>query len=128
MREALLTPRPMPSRLVPIAGAGLVLALALPIFALAGWDLRAWAVASLLWIGNQTLGFLLRRLRTGAGNLAASGVVAFGMMFRAIAVGIVLFAVAVSDGPLALAAAALYVLAYTLELTLSLLSYFGATP
>jgi hypothetical protein len=40
----------------------------------------------------------------------------------------VLFAVAVSDAPLALAAAALYVLAYTLELALSLLSYFGATP
>ena len=128
MREALLTPRPLPSRLVPIAGAALVLALALPIFALAGWDLRAWTIATLLWIGNQTLGFLLRRLRTGAGNLAASGVVAFGMMFRAIAVAIVLFAVAAGDGMLALAAAALYVLAYTLELALSLLSYFGATP
>ena len=128
MREALLTPRPLPSRLVPIAGGALVLALALPIFALAGWDLRAWGVAALLWIGNQSVGFLLRRLRTGAGNLAASSVVAFGMMFRAIVVGIVLFAVAAGDGALALAAAAVYALAYSLELGLSLLSYFGATP
>jgi len=128
MREALLTPRPLPSRLVPIAGGGLVLALALPIFAIVGWDLRAWAVAAVLWIGNQAISFLLRRFRTGAGNLAASGVVAFGMMFRAIVVGIVLFAVAAGDGALALAAAAVYVLAYSLELALSLLSYFGATP
>ena len=128
MREALLTPRPLPSRVVPIAAGALVLALALPIFAIVGWDLRAWAVAAVLWIGNQAIGFLLRRFRTGAGNLAASGVVAFGMMFRAIVVGIVLFAVAAGDGALALAAAAVYVLAYSLELALSLLSYFGATP
>jgi hypothetical protein len=128
MREAMLTPRPLPSRLVPISAGALVLALALPIFVLVGWDLRAWGVAAILWIGNQAVGALLRRFRTGAGNLAASGVVAFGMMFRAIIVGIVLFAVAVGDGPLALAAAAVYVLAYSIELALSLLSYFGATP
>ena len=128
MREAMLTPRPLPSRAVPIAGGAVVLALALPIFALVGWDLRAWAVAAILWTGNQAIGALLRRFRTGAGNLAASSVVAFGMMFRAIVVGIVLFAVAAGDGTLALTAAAVYVLAYSLELALSLLSYFGATP
>jgi hypothetical protein len=128
MREAMLTPRPLPGRLVPISAGALVLALALPIFALVGWDLRAWALATILWIGNQAVGGLLRRFRTGAGNLAASGVVAFGMMFRTIAVGIVLFAVAVGDGTLALTAAVLYALAYTAELGLSLLSYFGATP
>ena len=49
---------------------------------------RAWAVATILWIGNQALGGLLRRFQR-AGNLAASGVVAFGMMFRAIVVGMV---------------------------------------
>ena len=128
MRAALATPRPLPARALPIAGGALVVALALPVFALAAWDLRAWALAAVLWTGNQALGLVLRRLRTGAGNLAASGVVAFGMMFRAIAVAIVLFAVAVGDGSLALGAAAVYALAYTLELALSLLSYFGATP
>ena len=128
MREALLTPRPLPSRLVPISAGALVLALALPIFAVVGWDLRAWALATILWIGNQAVGGLLRRLRTGADSVAASGVVAFGMMFRALVVGIVLFAVAVGDGALALTAALLYALAYTAELGLSLLSYFGGTP
>jgi len=128
MRPALATPRPLPRRAVPIAGGALVIAIALPIFALAGWDLRAWALAAVLWIGNQAVSAVLRRLRTGAANLAASGVVAFGMMFRAIAVALVLFAVAVGNDTLALGAAAVYVVAYTLELALSLLSYFGATP
>jgi hypothetical protein len=128
MRDTLLTPRPVPNRLIPILSGGLVLTLALPVFALAGWDLRGWALAALLWFGNQALGVLLRRLRTGAGNLAASGVVAFGMFFRAIAVAVVLFAVAVGDASLALSAAILYLLAYTAEFGLSLASYFGATP
>jgi hypothetical protein len=38
---------------------------------------------------------------------------------------VVLFAVAASDAHLALAAALLYALAYTLELGLSMVSYFG---
>ena len=128
MRASVATPRPVPGRLVPAVGALLVLLLALPVFAIAGWSLRAWALAAVLWAGNQTLGLLLRRLRTGAANLAASGVVAFGMFFRAVAVAIVLFAVAVGDAPLALAAALLYALAYTAELGLSIAAYFGATP
>jgi len=127
VREAVLTPRPVPKRLLPALGGALVIALALPIFALAGWRIAAWALAAVLWVGSQALALLLRRLRLG-GNLAASGVVAFGMMFRAIAVVIVLFAVAVGDGSLALAAALVYALAYTLELGLSLAAYFGATP
>ncbi len=128
MRDAVLTPRPVPSRLLPTLGSGLVIVLALPVFALAGWRIAAWALAAVLWTGSQALAFLLRRLRLGGSNLAASGVVAFGMMFRAIAVVLVLFAVAVGDASLALAAALVYALAYTLELGLSLASYFGATP
>jgi hypothetical protein len=110
---------------LPAAAAGLVVALALPIFLLAGWRLTGWALGAVLWAGSQTFGLLLARLRTGAGNLAASGVVAFGMMFRAIAVMVVVFAVAVSDASLGVAAALVYALAYTVELSLSLLTYFG---
>jgi hypothetical protein len=50
------------------------------------------------------------------------------MMFRAIAVMIVVLAVAVSDPNLGLAAALTYALAYTVELGLSLVSYFGNEP
>ena len=124
----LTTPRPVPNRVVPIvAGAGL-LVLALPIYLLLGWRLTGWALAAVLWVGGQTLGLLLARLRFGLGNLAASGVLAFGMMFRSIVVMVVLLVVAVNDGHLALSAALLYTAAYTLELGVSFVEYFGAEP
>ena len=39
----------------------------------------------MLWLGSQGLALLLSHLRLGLNHIAASGVVAFGMMFRAIA-------------------------------------------
>jgi hypothetical protein len=124
----LSTPRPVPNRLTPVAGSAAVLVLALPIFIVAGWRIAGWALAVVLWIAGQGLGLLLVRLRIGLGNLAASGVLAFGMMFRAIAVMVVLVVVAVSDAKLALAAALLYALAYTFELGVSVVSYFAGEP
>jgi hypothetical protein len=121
----LRTPRPVPSRLVPAAGAALVLALALPVYAVGGWRLAGWGLAAVLWLASELFGLLLGRLPFGAGNLARAGMVAFGMMFRAIAVMVILVAIAVSDARLALSAAVLYALAYTFELGLSLISYFG---
>src|SRR5947208_4198787 len=122
----LSTPRPVPNRIVPVvAGAGL-LALALPIYLLLGWRVQGWALAALLWVGGQGLALLLARLRLGLDNLAASGVLAFGMMFRSILVMIVLLVVAVNDGRLALSAALLYTAAYTLALGVSFVEYFSA--
>jgi hypothetical protein len=121
----LTTPRPVPNRIVPlVAGAGL-LALALPIYLLLGWRVEGWALAALLWVGGQGLALLLTRLRLGLDNLAASGVLAFGMMFRSIVVMVVLLVVAVDDGRLALSAALLYTAAYTLELGVSFVEYFS---
>ena len=108
-----------------LAGAA-VIALALPVFALAGWPLAGWALAAVLWIAAQALGALLARLAPGAGSVAASGVRGIGMMFRAVAVMVVVIAVAASDAELGVAAGLLYALAYTLELALSLLAYFGS--
>lgn len=125
MAGALSTPRPLPNRILPVAAAGALILLALPVFLIAGWRISAWALAAVLWAASQGLGLVLARLRLGGANLAASGVVAFGMMFRAIAVMVVLVAVAVSDSSLALGAALLYALAYTFELGLSIVSYFG---
>ena len=48
------------------------------------------------------------------------------MMFRAVAVMFVLIAVAASDARLELSAALVYALAYTVELALSLMTYFGS--
>jgi hypothetical protein len=125
MPGILTTPRPVPGRLVPALAAAFVVALALPVFLLAGWDVSGWGLGAVLFAASQAFGLLLQRLRLGMGNLAAAGVVAFGMMFRAVAVMVVCIAVAVSDASLGLSAAAVYGLAYTTELALSLITYFG---
>jgi hypothetical protein len=118
------TPRPVPGRLAPALAAAMVIALALPVFAVAGWRLSGWALGAVLWCATEAFVLLVARLRSGMSNLAGSGVLAFGMMFRAVAVMVVVFAVAAADARLALAGALVYGLAYTAELGLSLLSYF----
>jgi hypothetical protein len=101
-----------------------VVVLGLPVFLLAGWRLSGWALGAVLWIGSEGFGFLLTRLRTRTGNLAAAGVVAFGMLFRAIAVMVVVFAVAVSDKWLGLAAALTYAAGYSATFGLQLIAYY----
>lgn len=127
MRDVWATPRPVPSRLVPVVAGAAVVALALPVFVAAGWSLRGWALGAILWVGAQALGLLLSRLQLGADNLAASGVRGVGMMFRPVAVMVVVIAVAASNPEVGVAAGILYAVAYSLELGLSLLTYFG-TP
>ena len=123
---ALGAPRPVPNRLVPPLAGAAVIALALPVFALAGWRLAGWAIAAVLWVAVHALELLLTRMRARVSNLAASGVQAFGMFFKALGLLVVLVATAASDPKLALAAALTYALAYTFELGLSLLAYFGS--
>jgi hypothetical protein len=120
------TPRPVPGKLLPALGGAFVLALAFPIFLLADWDLAGWALGAVLWAGLEGIDLLLTRLRGGTSNVAASAVLAFGMTFKAVVVLAVLFATAVSHPHLALAAAVVYILAYTFELGLALATYFGA--
>jgi hypothetical protein len=115
----------VPGRLLPVLGGATVVALALPVFLLAGWPVSGWALGAVLWLASQALGALLARARLGISNLAASAVVGFGMMFRPVAVMVVVIAVAASDAELGLAAALVYALAYTFELGLSLAAYYG---
>jgi hypothetical protein len=127
LTTAITSPRPAPHVLLPAIAGSAVIALALPIFLIAGWPLKGWALAATLWVASQLFGYLLVRLRSG-GNLAASGVAAVGMLTRGIVVMGVIFVVALSDAHLGLAAALTYALAYTVELILSLVSYFGNQP
>ena len=123
---ALMRPRPMPGRLVPFAAGAAVFVVALPVFLVAGWSMKAWLLAAVLWLASEVLGVALGRLKVGLDAGGSSGVVAFGMMFRGIAVMIVLIAVAVSHAHLALTAALLYAAAYTMELGVSLVTFFSA--
>lgn len=122
----LTTPRPIPDRRWPAAAGTLVVLLALPVFAAAGWSLSAWGLGAALWAGGQALSFALGRIPLGLDNLAASAMAGIGMTLRVIAVMVVLIAVATTNEELALPAALLFVAAYTLELALSVLAYFAA--
>jgi hypothetical protein len=125
---ALGAPRPVPGRLLPVAAGAGVIALALPIFIVAGWPVDGWVVAAVVWLGVQALGLLLARVRPSADNLAASSVLAFGMMGRLLAVLVVLVAVTASNHAVGLAATLVYALAYTAELAVSLASYYVQEP
>lgn len=125
MAGAFSTPRPIPSQAPPLLAGAAVVALALPIFLAAGWPLAGWLVGGVLWAASRLLAVLLTRLRPGDGNLAAGGLVGFGMSFRALAVMVVVVVLAATDARLALAATLVYALAYTLELGVSLALYFG---
>jgi hypothetical protein len=121
---ALTEPRQAPPALLPAAAGGIVIAIALPIFLLAGWRVTGWGIGAVMWVGSEALGWVLTRLQSRTGNLAAAGVVAFGMLFRAVAVMVVVFAVAVSDKWLGLAAALTYAAGYSATFGLQLIAYF----
>jgi len=118
----------MPERRTPVVLGGAVVALALPIFLLAGWDVQGWALGALLWAASQCVGLLLARVGIGEPTLRGSGIAAFGMMGRGIALVLVLLAVAVVDPSLALAGALVYAAAYSTELVASLALYFSGSP
>jgi hypothetical protein len=125
MNGLLSTPRPVPGRRAPaLAGAGVVV-LALPVFLVAGFPFGGWALAAVLWAAGEVLSMWLGRLPTGADHLGSSGFVALAHSFRGIGVIVVLAAVTVADRHVGLAALAVYALAYSLSLGVSLVEYFG---
>jgi len=117
-------PRVAPPALLPAVAGAFVVLLALPVFLVAGWRIEGWLLGAVLWGGSEAFGWVLARLQARTGNLAAAGVVAFGMLFRAIAVMVVVFAVAVSDKWLGLAAALTYAAGYSAALGLQLVAYY----
>lgn len=101
------------------------MALALPIFLVAGFPLGGWVLAAVLWAAGEALGLWLARLPIGADHLGFSGLVALAHSFRGIGVMVVLVAVTVADRGVGIAAVAVYVLAFSLSLGVSLVEYFG---
>ena len=124
----MLSPRPLPARRLPVMAGALVVAFSLPVFVLAGWTLRGWALGALLWLASQALGLLFDRVGIHEPTHRGSGVVAFGMMTRGIVVMLVALVLAMNNPDLALAGALVYAFAYSVELALSLVLYFGGRP
>jgi len=118
------TPRPEPGHVMPALGGAIVLLVALPIFLVAGWPLEGWGLAAVLWAGLHALDLFLSRARRRTDTLGAP-MQAFGLLFKLIVLLVVLFAAVAANKDVALAAALTYALAYTFELGLSLVGYFG---
>jgi len=109
----------------PIIASGIVVAAALPLFLIAGWPLKGWALAAVLWIAAQLIGRVIRRMPLGMDNLPSAGVAAIGRMVRTITVGVVLVVVTVSNQSVGLSAALVYAVAFSVEFGMSLASYYG---
>ena len=122
MPSALLTPRAEPGHLLPALAGGALLLLAIPVFLVAGWPIKGWALAAVLYAGVHVLDFVIARSRVG------NGARVFGVFFKSIGLLVVLVAVAASDESLAVAAVVTYALAYTCELGLSVAAYYGKAP
>jgi hypothetical protein len=120
------TPRPEPGHLLPALGGGFLILLALPVFVVFDLAIGGWGIAAVLWCAVHGIDLVLQQARSRTGNLAASGVQAFGLFFKAIGLLVVLLVAAVANPHLAVAAAVTYALAYTFELGLSIVTYFGA--
>ncbi len=120
------TPRPVPGRLAPAVAGGSVIALALPVFLVAGWPFSAWGLAAVLWTAAQVFALVLAQFAGDADNLAAAGMRGIGTTSRGLLVGVPLVAVTVADERVGIAAAGLYALAFTVELLVGLAAYFGA--
>jgi len=109
----------------PIIASGIVVAAALPLFLIAGWPLKGWALAAVLWIAAQLIGRVIRRMPLGMDNLPSAGVAAIGRMVRTITVGVVLVVVTVSNQSVGVSAALVYAVAFSVEFGMSLASYYG---
>ena len=106
-------------------GHGRRRSLALPVFLSAAGGSRAGRSARSSGSASQAFGCLLHRLHTRTDNLAAAGVAAFGMMFRAIAVMVVVLRRSgVRSVGRAGGGASCTRSAYTAELGLSLVAYY----
>jgi hypothetical protein len=117
----------VPRKLAPALAALLVLGVALVVFLVAGWDVRGWALGAVLWAGLRGLSLLIDHMRKDASLTTGTGLQAFELVFKGLAVLVVLLAVATTNEDLALPAILVFALAYTAELGLSLASYFGGS-
>ena len=120
--------RPLPSRKLPALAAALVFVLALPFFLIAGWPVVAWALALALWAGVEGLNLVAASLASRDASLRAAAVAGVVRMFRLFLIAITLAAVVKLDRDLVLPLIVVFALAYTLELGLSLVTYFGNEP
>jgi hypothetical protein len=100
--------------------------LSLLVVLVAGWPVKGWALGAILWAGLAALSLVIARVRSRTAGVVSSSLQGIELLAKAIAVLAVVLAAARSDADVAVVAILVYALAYTLELTLSVASYFGS--
>jgi hypothetical protein len=125
MKSEILTPRPVPGRLLPAAGAAVAIGIALPVFLVAGWPVEGWILGAALWAGLEGLSVVIARLRSQTAGTVSSSLQGIELLVKALAVLAVVLIAAQSDGSVAVGAVLVYALGYTLELILGVAAYFG---
>ena len=120
-----LATHPVPRTYRPAAVGTIVVVGALPLFFVAGWPIKGWVIAAVLWAVSQGIALVLLRTPIGMGNLAGSGAVAMGRLFRSMLAMVVLLVVTTTNQSLGVPAAAVYAAAFSAEFGTSLFAYYG---
>jgi hypothetical protein len=104
-----------------------VLVLALPVFALAGWPLAGYATAAGAWIAQRGLQVLIQRRAEAASEpRTVVGLTAASMLVRGWLVALTILLVGLSDNDAGLAAAVLVIVLFTVYFNVSLITRAGA--
>lgn len=100
----------------------LLLAVALPIFLVAGLPMAGWGAGAGAWLAQKALQtYTNRRARASNDPRTVVGVIAGSMIARGWLVAIVIFAVGLSDNHAGLAAAVLVVALFTVYFTVGMI-------
>jgi hypothetical protein len=98
-----------------------VLALALAIFAAAGLPLLGWGAAAVAWLAQRAIAIVLeRKAKATTEPRAVAGLMVASMLTRGWLVAIAIFAAGLSENDAGLSAAVLFLLLFTVHLTVNM--------
>jgi hypothetical protein len=101
----------------------IVLAIALPIFLLAGWPMLGYLVGAVCWIVQRLLSLYLERKAEQNDDIKKSvGILAGSIIGRGWLVALTIFAVGLADNAAGLAAAVLVIALFTVYFTVNIIT------
>jgi hypothetical protein len=99
----------------------LVLALALPLFVVAGWPILGWVTGAGVWALQRVIsGLAVRKAESSDDPRTKVGLLAGSMIGRGWLVAGIIFAVGLSNNNAGLSAAVLFLAVFTLQFTMTL--------
>jgi hypothetical protein len=101
----------------------IVAALAVPLFALAGWPLEGWFWATALWAVNRYLQSVIERRAARMEALRGVGVLGASMLLRPWIGMLVLFLITKDDRALAISAVGLFLVLVTIDIATRVLTH-----